>query len=113
VRLATAIGVIPVTLAAAAYIHDRRAVLTSNKTATPALCLDQNGLIVSTQLGGYAQDAASCAPDVDSWHNGNPTGTVIVRGEPSWDTPVAILLDVGGVAVAAGIPTTGHHAKPS
>lgn len=33
--------------------------------------------------------------------------------EPSWEDPVAVLLAIGGLAVAAGIVLTGHYANPS
>ncbi|HZV27155.1 MAG TPA: hypothetical protein VFG00_12795 [Acidothermaceae bacterium] len=81
-RLATAIGVIAVTLAAAVYVREGR-------VANPV----------------YNAALATCAKsDVTSC-----TISVAARVRPCWEDPVAVLLALGGVAIAVGVVTTGRE----
>lgn len=68
-RLAAAIGVIAVTLAAAVYVHERKVL----------------------RQGCSVESIASFC---------------FVR--PSWEDPVAVLLALGGIAVATGIGASGN-----
>jgi hypothetical protein len=88
VRLVAAIGVIAVGLAAAVYVHERR-------TANPK----------------YTAAVAYC----NKQPNGCTSIDVPQRVRPSWDDPAAVLLSIGGIAVAAGILTARryHFANPS
>ena len=80
-RFAVAIAVIAVTLAAAVYIHQRHTWASA-------------GTSVQTFKSG------------DGYVTGTDTLTRVSQ-HPSWEDPVAVLLAIGGVAVAVGIVATG------
>ena len=82
-RLAAAIAVIAVALAAAVYVHQRH----TWQSITP--------------LG--------CSPYADR------NCSTSIAQHPSWEDPAAVLIAVGGIAVAAGILTTRrpNFVKPS
>ena len=79
-RLALAIGVIAVALAGAVYIHQRHVWRTY--PAVRQICTPGQG-------GG-----TFCTP-------ATPAGRE--RVHPSWDDPVAVLIGLGGIAIAVGI----------
>ena len=81
-RLAAAIGVIAVTLAAAVYIHQRHPL--TRRCAAP----------------GYTEETANGPRTVCARYE-----SVLPRLHPSWEDPVAVGIAVGGVAIAAGIIT--------
>ncbi len=91
-RLAAAIGVIAITVAAAVYVHQRHHYVTVILRASSGNC------------DGYFQDA-SCKQAL--------TETQTVRS--SWQDPTAVLLSLGGIAVVVGILTARRRniAKPS
>ena len=72
-RLALAIGVISVTLAAAVYVHERLVTPFSCGTPTFGLTCPANDEVAG------------------------------IPYRPSWKNPVAVLLAIGGIAVAVGI----------
>jgi hypothetical protein len=85
VRLAIAVGVVAVTLAAAVAVHGVR--LTRHGTAAVSPTTTQT-------LGAsiWAQQ----------------TERVSYQARPWWDDPLAVLLAVGGVAIAVGIVARGR-----
>ena len=93
-RLTAAIGVIAVTLAAAVYVHQRHVLVTSKHECAS----------VPTQ-GARLECVATWGTSVQAPYVTHPT----------WEDPVAVLLALGGVAVAVGIVATGprYFAKPS
>jgi hypothetical protein len=89
VRLAAAIGMIAVTLSAALYVHQRRVTITIPATGHPVPeCA--NGSCYLPNPG-----------PVTGYTGGTPGYSQIQH--PSWEDPVAVLLAIGGVAVAVGI----------
>jgi len=116
-RLAVAIGVIAVTLASAVFVHERKADVYVTDPAESAHCLDATtGETVTNpeDLGYYAGGAIVTKlycelpfgkNDQYRWVAATsshrvPSGQ---RVRPSWEDPAAILLALGGVAVAVGI----------
>jgi hypothetical protein len=93
VRLAIAIGVIAVTLAAAVYVHERRVSCFGGHRLPHGQCR-----VLATDPAGATMDVPAS----------------LIRGRPSWENPAAVLLAIGGLAVAAGILTARRNfAKPS
>jgi hypothetical protein len=78
-RYAIAIGVIAIALAGAVYVHQRHITRT---------------IVVATSSSGlpYAQTGYS----EEGFH-------------PAWEDPVAVLIALGGLAVAVGVVATGRH----
>ena len=87
-RLAAALGVIAVTLAAAVYVHQRHV-----PHFVAAHCEGGAGQGV-TEWGAPASD--NCAHRGGIW-----TLAYTLRLHPSWEDPVAVLLVIGGIAGAA------------
>ncbi len=75
-RLALAIGVIAITLAAAVYVHQRHV------TGVYTACIPNH-------------------PSSTVYRCHYTTG-ITAKVHPSWEDPVAVLLALGGIAVAAG-----------
>jgi hypothetical protein len=98
VRWAVAIGVIAITVAAAVYVHQRQ-VPTFQQVAEA--CRDSAGNIAE-------QNPAACF-GLDETLVPAHRETTGAR-HPTWEDPVAVLLAIGGVAVAVGIITTGRAA---
>jgi hypothetical protein len=73
VRLAIAIGVIAIALAGALYLHQRQVLV---------------GVVPSPGYNSLYAD---------------PTGGVAVYQHPAWEDPLAVLVALGGIAVAVGI----------
>lgn len=86
-RLAAAIAVVAVAWAAALYVHQRHPL----HTFTPS-CVSK----------GTGFDPYTCV-NLD---------TEVERTHPSWEDPAAVLLALGGLAVAVGIARP-NLAKPS
>ena len=76
-RLALALAVVAVSWAAALYIHQRHPLHAVTDCAYPA-------------GGGFGSN--TCIPE-----------TSHAPYHPSWEDPIAVLLAIGGVAVAVGI----------
>lgn len=74
VRLAIAIGVIAVALAGAVFIHQRHTYISYCPSTEP----------------GYCSGA-------------DPINLLTRPQHPSWEDPVAVLIGLGGIAVAVGI----------
>ena len=96
-RFPIAIGVIAVTWAAAAYVHARQVTTYSGGT-----CVNSFGGPVSPDPILGQLDAASCRA-IQTGNRWEPTPIGMIK--PAWETPVTILLALGGVAVAVGIAT--------
>jgi hypothetical protein len=90
VRLAVAIGVIAVTFSAAVYVHQRR------------LELYGFGCFASTGAAQGWHSAAACSAAGLSWRR---YPLAYRSRKPSWEDPVAVLVAIGGIAVAVGILT--------
>jgi len=87
VRLALAIGVIAVAWAAAIYIHQRHTLSASHFVTSTSSARSGGGYgSVTTAFTG--RDSALLAP---------------VREHPSWEDPLAVLLAIGGVAIAVRV----------
>jgi hypothetical protein len=95
VRLAVAIGVIAVTFSAAVYLHQRRLELTGL------------GCFASTGAAPGWHSPAACKAAGLTWRR----YPIAYRSrKPSWEDPVAVLVAIGGIAVAVGILATGRRA---
>jgi hypothetical protein len=90
VRWALAIGVIAVTLAAAVFVHQRH---TTTTTAANGTCTTSQGIAIPGT-------ATNCS---GTWQ------PYTYETHPSWEDPVAVLLAIGGVAVAVGIVLAGRQ----
>lgn len=84
-KLVAALIVIVATLSTAVYVHQRR-------------------VPVYTHLKYF-----SATPDPTV---GLPNLAIPVTRRPAWEDPVAVLLTVGGIAVASGILTVRRRAMP-
>jgi hypothetical protein len=87
VRLATALAVIAVAWAAALYVHQRRVTVHVPARGNPkpscvGSCYEPGAIVL-----GYT--------------GGTPASSYVTH--PSWEDPAAVLLALGGVAVAVGI----------
>lgn len=97
-RWALAIGVIAVALAAAVDVHQRHTATVSRDVGT---CIDSSGRVVS--VGSWESCnlfGETWHPQVGPWHH------------PSWEDPAAVLLALGGVAVAVGIVAARRTTTP-
>jgi hypothetical protein len=97
-RYALAIAVIAVAWAAALYVHQRRVTVTyparTPNQVNPAECSDYRpGGAGSEYCAAFAEPAST------------------VRRHPTWEDPAALLIALGGLAVAVGIVATKPRAK--
>ena len=102
-RLALAVGLIAITLSAAVYVHLRTA---GTYIASGSCTTRGAGDLVQT----VPDDEANCAAKSGTW---TPTVLFDRTAKPAWEDPVAVLLVLGGISVAAGILTVrrrGHLA---
>jgi hypothetical protein len=103
-RLAAAIGVIAIAFAAAVYVHQRSrfsTVVVTHASGDPYVGSGNDPYSGSNENDPYSGKAGTDP------YSGLPTGkqavTKTVRDHPSWEDPAAVLLSIGGVAVATGI----------
>ena len=89
-RIAVAIAVIAVTFSAAVYVHQRR------------LELYGLGCFAATGAAPGWHSPAACSAAGFTWRR---YPLAYRSHKPSWEDPVAVLVAIGGVAVAVGILT--------
>jgi hypothetical protein len=88
VRLAAVISVIAVAWASALYVHQRHVTTTTPGQGNPKpVCV--GSCYAGAPVLGYT--------------GGTPARSVV--SHPSWEDPAAVLISLGGLAVAAGILT--------
>jgi hypothetical protein len=98
VRLAAAIGVIAVTLAAAVYVHQRReAIIVTQQVPVP---------LPAKCTAGYQSpaDVGACL-FLGTVPKTKTERVSVGTRHPSWEDPLSVLLSIGGIAVAAGVIT--------
>jgi hypothetical protein len=96
-RPALAILGVAVALAGAIYVDEHRVPVYARNQAR---CMGSDNLPILTP-------ESDCANLGGTWLRG--TRYVARHAEPSWVDPVAVLVAVGGVALAAGLLATGRH----
>src|SRR4051794_37011777 len=97
-RIAAAIAVLAVALSTALYLHQRK--------VTPGYVGDtsaRSGSIYANNDNSYGQNSESIyATDGSIYAQGND-GAVGVSTHPSWEDPAALLVALGGLAVAVAV----------
>src|SRR5581483_10984378 len=101
-RFAVALLVIAMTASAALYVHQR-----------DVMTIVNGGTNTTTTGSPYAKSGHGSAYDQGSQYGrGFFVEMVTSRSHPSWEDPVAVLLGVGGVALAVGIVAVRRRRTP-
>jgi len=108
-RFAVALLVIAMTASAALYVHQRDVMTVVNGGTNTTT----TGSPYAVNRSPYAKSGHGSAYDQGSQYGrGFFVEMVTSRSHPSWEDPVAVLLGVGGVALAVGIVAVRRRRTP-